>query len=217
MTAHLTLRGGAALLLAFVAAMTPLRAVAQTSSTAKPGAPGSTATAAAPIVPAGVTPPADYVIGPNDVLSIAFWREDDLSGEATVRPDGMISLKLLNDIPAAGLTPEQLRVNLTEAAKKFVSEPTVAVIVKEINSRRVYITGQVAKPGPYPLMAPVTVMQLITMAGGVAEYADKKNILITRTEKGKTVAYKFNYDDYSKGKRLEANIELKPGDQVIVR
>jgi polysaccharide export outer membrane protein len=172
---------------------------------------------AAPDAPAaGAAVPADYVIGADDVLSIIFWREKDLSSDVSVRPDGRISLPLLNEIVAAGLTPEQLRVQVTEAAEKLLEEPTVTVVVKAINSRKVFITGQVGKPGAYPLLSPTNVMQLITMAGGVMEYADDENISILRTEAGKQISLRFNYDEVKKRKRLEQNIMLKPGDTVIV-
>jgi polysaccharide export outer membrane protein len=172
---------------------------------------------ASPVVPAsGVQVPGDYVIGPDDVLTIVFWREKDLSGEVAVRPDGKISLPLLNDVDAAGLTVEQLRLRITEAAGKLIEEPTVAVVVKQINSRKVFITGQVAKPGPYPLNGPTTVVQLLAIAGGVLEYADDKNIAIMRTENGKPVSLRFNYDQVKKRKNLEQNIQLKPGDTIIV-
>jgi polysaccharide export outer membrane protein len=161
------------------------------------------------------TPP-DYVIGPDDVLAVVFWREKDLSADAAVRPDGKISLPLLNDVQASGLTPEQLRVQLTAAAAKYVTDPTVTVVVKAINSRKVFITGQVGKPGPYPLTGPTTVMQLIAVAGGVHEFADSKNIIILRVENGRQVALRFNYKDVSKRKNLKQNIELKPGDTVVV-
>ena len=174
------------------------------------------AAAKPPAIPAGVETPADYVIGPDDVLTIVFWRDKDMSNEVAVRPDGMISLPLLNDVKAAGLTPEQLRVQVTAAAAKLIEDPTVTVVVKQINSRKVFITGQVNKQGPYPLAAPTTVLQLISMAGGVLEYADAKNITILRNEGGKQVVFKFNYKDVSKGKNLKQNIELKPGDTIIV-
>ncbi len=156
------------------------------------------------------------MIGPDDVLAVVFWREKDLSGDVAVRPDGMITLPLLNDVKAAGLTPDQLRDVLTKAAEKFVEVPSVTVVVKAINSRKVFITGMVSKPGPYPLMAPTTVTQLIATAGGVHEFADKKNITILRVENGREVAFKFNYQDIMKRKNLGQNIELKPGDTVIV-
>ena len=167
-------------------------------------------------VPAGVETPRDYVIGPDDVLVVVFWREKEMSSEVSVRPDGKISLPLLNEVQASGFTPEELRLKLTEVASKLIEEPTVTVIVKQINSRKVFVTGQVGKPGPYPLSGPTTVLQLISMAGGLHEYADSKNILIMRTENGKPVSFKFNYKDVSKGKNLKQNIELKPGDTIIV-
>lgn len=181
-------------------------------ATGTPAAP----TNGAPAIPAGAALPADYIIGPDDILTVIFWREKDLSGDVAVRPDGRISLPLLNDIDAAGLTPEQLRVRVTEAAEKLLEEPTVTVVVKAINSRRVFITGQVAKPGAYPLGGPMTIAQLITIAGGVAEYADSENITVLRTEKGKQVSIRFNYKDVKRGRKLEQNIELRPGDTVIV-
>ena len=167
-------------------------------------------------VPAGVPTPADYVIGPNDVLTVVFWRDKDISGDVVVRPDGRISVPLINELQASGLTPEQLRQQITTAAAKFVEDPTVSVVVKTINSRRVFITGQVGKPGEYPLSGPTTVLQLLAVAGGVHEFADSKNITIVRSENGRTVAYPFNYKDVLKRKNLKQNIELKPGDTVVV-
>ena len=188
-----------------------------------PAAPTATATATAatpraatPVVPAGVATPVDYVIGPDDVLTIVFWREQDLSSEVTVRPDGKISLPLLNEIQASGLTPEQLRGNLTQAANRYVEDPAVTVVVKAINSRKVFITGLVGKPGPYPLSSPTTVLQLIAMAGGVQEYAKEERIVVMRTENGRTVSHRFNYKQVSEGKNLQQNIELKPGDTIVV-
>ena len=180
-----------------------------------PAGPATIASAPA-AVPNGVSTPPDYLIGPEDVLSIVFWRDKDMSGEVVVRPDGKISLPLLNDIQASGLSPEQLRVALTEAAGKLIEDPNVAIVVKAINSRKVFVTGQVNKPGPYPLAAPTTVLQLIATAGGLLEYADSKNVRVMRTENGKPVSYKFNYKDVIKGKNLKQNIELKPGDTIIV-
>ena len=164
----------------------------------------------------GVTPPPDYVIGPDDMLTIVFWRDKDLSTDVAVRPDGKISLPLVNEIQAAGLTPEQLRLTVTEAASKLIEDPTVSVVVRQINSRRVFVIGQVAKPGPYPLTGPTTVLQMIAIAGGLLEYADAKNVLIMRNEGGEPLSSKFNYKDVSKGKNLKQNIELKPGDTIIV-
>lgn len=162
------------------------------------------------------TPPADYVVGVDDILEIVFWRDKEMSAQVVVRPDGKISLPLLNDVVAAGFTPEQLRGKLSDAASKFLEDPNVTVVVKAINSRRVFITGSVEKPGPYPLTSPTTVLQLIATAGGLLEYADSESVQVMRTEGGKTTNFKFNYKDVVKGKKLEQNLVLKPGDTVIV-
>jgi polysaccharide biosynthesis/export protein len=176
----------------------------------------ATPAAALTVVPKGVDTPPGYVIGPDDVLSIVFWRDKDMSDDVAVRPDGKISLPLINEVQASGLTPEQLRVALTSAANKFVEDPAVTVVVKAINSRKVFITGMVAKPGPYSLTGPTTVLQLIATAGGVAEYAKSDRIMVMRTENGKTIGRRFNYKDVSEGKNLQQNLELKPGDTIVV-
>jgi polysaccharide export outer membrane protein len=173
-------------------------------------------TSYAPVVPPHTVVPKGFVIGPEDVLSVHFWRDQEMSGEATVRPDGMITLPLVGDIRAAGLTPELLKVQIEQAASRLLTEPSVTVAVKEINSRQVFITGEVGKPGPYPLGGPRTVMQLIAMSGGLLEYADKDNIVVLRTVDGQQKSYKFRYSDVSRGKGLEQNIELQPGDTVVV-
>jgi polysaccharide export outer membrane protein len=193
-------------------ASTGVGAVPQSPAAPKP----ANSIAARPPVPAGVPLPPGYVIGPEDVLSVIVWRDKDMSTEVTVRPDGRITVPLINEVQAAGMTPEQLRNALTTAAAKFVEDPNISVVVKEINSRKVFITGQVAKPGAYSLTAPTTVMQLIAIAGGLHEFADAKNIIIMRTESGKPMAYSFNYKDVLKRKNLKQNIELKPGDTVVV-
>jgi polysaccharide export outer membrane protein len=180
-------------------------------------APTTPSSAASPqTLAAPATEPPSYVIGPDDSLAILFWSEKELSGDVIVRPDGKISLPLLNEIQAAGLTPEQLRASLTRAAQKYVEDGTVTVVVKAINSRRVFITGQVTKPGAYPLPGPMTVLQLIAIAGGLVEYADAKNISVIRTENGTSLSYPFNFNDVRNRKNVEQNIELKPGDTVIV-
>jgi polysaccharide export outer membrane protein len=183
-------------------------------------APRAQAPAPAP-APAGSTNddpvlPADYVIGPEDVLSIVFWRDADMTADVVVRPDGKITLPLINDIHAAGLRPEELGRRVTEAAGKLIESPNVMVRVREIKSRKVFITGMVANPAHYPLTAPTTVLQLIASAGGLLEYAKTKDIRIIRTENDRQVAHRFNYNDVMQGKNLNQNIELKPGDTVIV-
>ena len=188
---------------------------AHAEAQAQTGTSGSPATPAAQPA-AGIATPPGYVIGPDDALAVVFWREKELSADVVVRPDGMISLPLLNDVKAEGLTPEQLRLSLTKVAAKFVEEPTVTVVVKAINSCKVFITGQVGKPGPYPLGGPMSVLQLIAMSGGVAEYAKKDKVVIVRKTSGKDVIHPFNYEEVMQGKKLQQNIELMPGDTVIV-
>ena len=161
-------------------------------------------------------PAASYIIGPDDVLSVLFWRDKDMSVDVVVRPDGKISLPLVNDIQAGGLTPGQLRDNVNTIARRFLEEPSVTVVVKQINSRKLFITGQVEKPGPYPMSGTTTVLQLISMAGGLKEFTDGKRILIMRTKDGKQTGRMFNYREVTSGKHLEQNIELQPGDTVVV-
>ena len=170
------------------------------------------ASRAAAAVPLPVPPP-DYTIGPDDKLSIVFWKDTEITSDVVVRPDGRISLPLLNDVQAAGLTPDQLRERLLVAASKFIADPAATVVVKEINSRHVFITGSVEKPGSYPLKGPTTVLQLIATAGGLREFVSGKNIVVVRP--GNT-RIKFNYRDVVGGKKLNQNIELRPGDTVIV-
>jgi polysaccharide export outer membrane protein len=207
--------------IAVAAVLAPSVAIAQASQSSQPLPPAAASTrgavpASALVLSAGVQTPPDYVIGADDILSVVFWRDKELSTDVAVRPDGKISLPLINDVQAAGLTPEQLRLSLTDAASKFLEDSPVTVVVKAINSRKVFITGMVAKAGPYQLSAATTVLQLIATAGGVLEYAKSDQIVIMRTENGKTVSHKFNYKDVSRGKNLQQNIELKPGDTIVV-
>lgn len=168
--------------------------------------------------PADSGVPDDFVIGVADVLDITFWRDEELSGEVVVRPDGKISLTLVNEIQAAGLTTAELRASLEKAASKFITDPTVGVTVKAINSRRVSILGEVAKPGSYSIIQPTTIMELITMAGGLSEWANRRDIRIARTHPGgKMESIRFNYNDFVNGRNLEQNILLQPGDIISVR
>jgi polysaccharide export outer membrane protein len=166
--------------------------------------------------PAGVPLPSGYVIGPDDVLTVVLWREKDMSADVVVRPDGKITLPLLNELQAAGLTPEQLRGAIEKAASKYVAEPNATVIVKAINSRKVHILGNVGKAGTYPLTGDMTVLQLIATAGGLQEYADAKHITVMRKENGRDQALKFNYKDVIRQKNVQQNVLLKPGDTVVV-
>ena len=165
---------------------------------------------------AGAQPLNDYIIGTDDVLSVVFWRDKDMSADVVVRPDGKITLPLLNDMTAAGLTPTQLREQVVAAAARFLEDPAATIVVKQINSRRMFITGEVEKPGPYNITTPVTVMQFIAMAGGLKEYAHGQEIVIMRSEGGKAFTFAFDYAAVVKKKKPEQNILLKPGDVVIV-
>jgi len=161
--------------------------------------------------------PEDYVIGLEDILSINIWKEPELSvKEVVVRPDGKISVPLIGDIQASDLTPMQLQERITERMKEYVAAPSVTIVVLRIGSRSVSIVGQVAKPGIYYLGSPMTVLELLARAGGIGPDAEEKKIAIVRNEGGKSVSYRFNYKDVSRGRKLEQNIELKNGDTVIV-
>lgn len=177
--------------------------------------PSRTQPAPTPVAPA-VTVPANYVIGPEDVLGIVFWRETEISGDVTVRPDGRITLPLIGEIQAEGQRPEALRDQIQTAAGKYMADANVSVVVRQVNSRKIFITGKVTNPGTFPLVGPRNVMQLIALAGGLTEYADAKNITIMRNENGQLRSFKFNYKDVAKGKKLEQNITLQPGDTVVV-
>jgi polysaccharide export outer membrane protein len=183
------------------------------------GVPAQQPAAAAPPSapkPADAAVPTDYTIGPDDVLSVVFWRDAEMSAEVVVRPDGKISLPLLNDIQASGLTPADLKGVIEQQAKKFVESPSVSIVVKAIHSRKVFITGSVVHPGAYVLGGETTVLQLIAMAGGLTEYADSKNIIVARNQSGRPTTLKFNYKAFTSGKNLQANVVLKPGDTVVV-
>jgi polysaccharide export outer membrane protein len=159
----------------------------------------------------------DYLIGLQDVLSILVWKEPELSvKEIVVRPDGKISLPLINEIQASGLTTRQLREQIAEKLRDFVASPNVSVTVAKSLSQSVSVMGRVGKPGAYLLGAPMTVLDVLARAGGLSEEAKPKEIKIVRTENGRTVQYSFNYKDVIKGKNLQQNITLKNGDIVLV-
>jgi len=159
---------------------------------------------------------AEYKIGPQDVLKIDVWREEQLTRTAPVRPDGKITLPLLNDVQAAGLTPLELAGVITDGLKKFINSPQVTVSISEINSRRIYVTGEVLRPGAFPLLPGMTVLQALSSSGGFTQFARVKNIYVLRTENGKEAKYLFNYKDAIGGKKPEQNIQLQPGDVIVV-
>jgi polysaccharide export outer membrane protein len=158
----------------------------------------------------------NYVIGPQDVLDISVWKEPELTRPVPVRPDGKISMPLLNDVQAAGKTPLQLTADITAGLKKFVTDPQVTVIVTTINSQRVFILGEVNRAGAYPLLPNMTVLQALSSAGGFTIYANLKKIYVLRVEDGKQVKHPFNYKDVLAGKAADQNIFVKAGDTIVV-
>lgn len=172
----------------------------------------------APVVK-GATQDTSYIIGEEDVLNISVWKESEITKVVPVRPDGKISLPLINDVQAAGLTPVQLGASITEKLRKFIADPQVTVIVTAINSRRIYIVGEVARAGAFPMLPNMTVMQALSSAGGFSQFANLKEIYVLRNEDGKQTVIPFNYKEAikpSRGKRAEQNILLKPGDTIVV-
>jgi polysaccharide export outer membrane protein len=157
----------------------------------------------------------DYIIGADDNLHISVWKEPDLSETLPVRPDGKISMPLLNDVPAAGLTPLQLKDSITEKLKKFIADPRVTVVVTAMNSQRIFVTGEVVHTGPMVLMPHMTVLQALAQAG-FTQFANPKAIYLLRTENGKPVKRPFNYKEVVKGNHEEQNVALKPGDTIVV-
>jgi polysaccharide export outer membrane protein len=153
-----------------------------------------------------------YLIGPEDVLLVRVWREPDLSGVVVVRPDGEITLPLVKEVKAEGLTPAQLGATIASALTKFINKPDVLVSVQSVRSKKYLLSGEIGRPGTYPLVLPTTVIEAIVGAGGFREYANKKNIIIMRG----TQRLKFNYNDVIKGKRTEQNILIEHNDHIIV-
>jgi polysaccharide export outer membrane protein len=157
----------------------------------------------------------EYVIGPEDVLHIAVWKEPDLTATLPVRPDGKISLPLLDDVQASGLTPKQLAVSVTEKLKKYIADPHVTVVVTQINSKRIYLVGEVSHPGATPMLPNMTVLQALSSAG-LSQFANTKRIYVLRTENGKQQKLPVNYQKLVKGERIEQNYVLRPGDTIVV-
>ena len=188
---------------------------------ALPASGGSPASSTSPVAssPRPVPLPSDYVIGVEDRLGVVFWREQDkaLTTDVVVRPDGKISVPMLNDIPAAGLTPEQLAAAVQQAAAKYIRDAAATVIVREIHSRKVFVIGEVSKPGAVDLGGEMNVLQVLAAAGGFLEHAKKSDVVIVRKVNDREQRFKFNYKDVVRGKNVEQNIRLLPGDTVLVR
>lgn len=190
-----------ALLLAMMFGWAMVPAGAQTPKTAPPAA--------------GPQTNASYVIGPDDVLHVSVWKEADLTNTIPVRADGMISMPLLNDVQAAGLTPMQLAASITEKLKKYISDPNVTVTVTQMNSKRVYLTGEVMHPGAVAMLPDMTVLQALSSAG-FTQFANTKGIYVLRTENGTQKKIPVNYKKLVKGQGMDSNVVLQPGDTIVV-
>ncbi len=192
----------------------PVLAAQEKADQAQPAEP-SKSEAVGPVkpmtLPASVDP-STYTLGADDVLYIRVWREADLSGAMAVRPDGKITMPLINEVQAAGLTPNTLAERITEALSKFINNPQVMVSVQQVRSKRYYVTGEINRPGAYPLATPTTVFEALTMAGGFREFANTKHIVIIRGAQ----RLKFNWKEVVKGKNLGQNVLLESGDKVVV-
>jgi polysaccharide export outer membrane protein len=158
----------------------------------------------------------NYVIGPEDELIISVWKEPDISRNVPVRPDGKISLALLNDVQATGRTPMQLGSDITDKLKNFISEPQVTVIVARINSQRIFIVGEVPRTGSYTLLPNMTAVDAISSAGGFTPFAKRTKIYILRKENGKMTSIPFNYKEVVKNRKSDQDVVLKPGDRIVV-
>ena len=163
-----------------------------------------------------VTAGPNYIIGPADLLDVSVWKEPDLTRTVPVRPDGKISLPLLNDVQAAGETPTQLAANITDSLKRYVTDPQVTIIVSAINSQRIYLLGEINRPGAYPLIPGMTLLQALSSAGGLTQYAHAQRIYVLREDDKSQRRLAFNYKEFLKGKNPEQNVALKLGDTIVV-
>lgn len=194
-----------------IGALIPAMMLAQDrkSESASSGQSSPSAQKTTTVVPAGPT----YVIGPNDLLDIDVWQNTELTFRGLpVRPDGKISLPLLNDVQAAGLTAMQLADSISEKLKSYVKNPQVTVVVTQVNSQRYYVLGEVLHAGVFPLLPGLTALQAVSSAGGFTQFANEKKIYILRGAD----KLPFNYKEVVQGKDMDENILLKPGDTIVV-
>ena len=206
----------ALLLLALGATCLCAQQPASSPPPAPPGSPAAPHQTASPVPPApAAADSARYIIGAEDMLQITVWNEPKMSGALPVRPDGMISIALIGDIPAAGKTPLQLGADITERAKKLIQDPNVTVAVTGVNSQKVYMVGEVGKVGPIPLTPGMSPLQAIASAGGPSPYANVKHIYILRGAGAQQQKIPFNYKQALKGDNRQG-VELRPGDTIVV-
>jgi polysaccharide biosynthesis/export protein len=177
----------------------------------------SPAKSAAPAEPSAAKPHDDsFVIGNDDVLAINVWKEPDISRSIPVRSDGKISLPLVGEVQAAGLTPLKLEKDIASKLKNYISEPEVTVMVQQVNSQKFNILGQVVRPGSYVIANSPTVLDAIALAGGFRDFAKQKSIYVLRQGASEESRIPFNYKEVSQGKNMSQNIKLQPGDTIIV-
>ena len=167
-------------------------------------------------LPLAAAGPADFVLGIGDLVTVSVWGSEELSTTVPVRPDGNITVPLVGELHLAGMTPYDAREELNEAYSKFVSEPTVSLVVNEINSRKVFILGEVATPGVYDLVQPLKLVQALALAGGLTPFAKKDQIVVLRVENGIDRRRVYSLKDIISGVKSDDNIPLVPGDTIIV-
>lgn len=160
----------------------------------------------------GVVDPSSYKIGPEDVIQIRVWREPELSVQQSVRPDGKITLPLIGDVNANETTPKELSTTIGTKLKEFINNPSVMVTVEQVRSKKYTITGEIGRPGSYPLLTSTTVLDALTNSGGFRDFANKKKITVIRGDE----RFRFNYNEVIEGKNMEQNIELRNGDLIVV-
>jgi polysaccharide export outer membrane protein len=205
-------------LLGFIVAGLLLRGltIGATLASAQQGPnPSTGTTVGATNIPAGSA--GEYIVGEADVLRINVWKQPEISQlSVMVRPDGMVSVPLVGEVRVSGMTPSQIQETLVSELKRYVNEPRVTVAVAEVGSKTVYVTGEVQHPGAYPLVTTVDVLQIIAKAGGVTPYAHRRSVFVLRQVNGKKQKLPVNYSEIFKGKSPEKNIDLEPGDTVVV-
>ena len=187
------------------------------SQNPEPAASPAQSAAPAPATPNAAAGPAStgYVIGPSDMLTVTVWKEPTLSGNILVRPDGMITMSLIGDVQASGLTPLQLADQITAKLKKFIQDPNVSVVVGEVHSKVIYLLGEVGKKGPVEMTSGMTLLDAIAAAGGLTDYANAKKMYILRDEAGKHEKILVHYKEALKGDS-QFNLILEPGDTIVV-
>jgi polysaccharide export outer membrane protein len=176
----------------------------------------ATGSSAGPSAPATANDALGYRVGPEDVLEVSVWREDALRKEVLVRPDGGMSYPLIGEIHAAGKTVLDIRNEIARRLEKFIPEPAVSVSVVKIGSQKIYVLGKVQKPGFYPVGQQVDVLQALSMAGGLAQFADSNEIRVIRREAARQLVLPFEYERVIRGQKLEQNVQLRSGDVVVV-